>query len=73
LIDTDGSISGKRIQLKLKDKEMITKIYQNIKKANPNNPKVNYTKNLPYYYIRFDNIFPLRWKTSKFKNQEIRV
>ena len=73
LIDTDGSISCKRVQLKLKDKGLIYKIYKKIKEANPNEPKINYTKNLPYYYIRFDNLFPLRWKTNKFKNQEIPV
>lgn len=64
LIDTDGSVglNKKRVQLKLKNKEIIKEIFSKIKKANPNPPKINYTNNIPFYYIRFDNIFPLRLK-----------
>lgn len=68
LIDTDGSISNKRIQLKLKNQKIIKKIFSKIKEANPNPPKINYTNNIPFYYIRFDNIFPLRWKGTNFLN-----
>jgi hypothetical protein len=72
LIDTDGSIgkSKKRVQLKLKNQKIINEIYSRINQANPNPPKINYTNNIPFYYIRFDNIFPLRWKTATLLNQE---
>jgi hypothetical protein len=68
LIDTDGSVSQskKRIQLKLKNKKVIEEIFSLISHANPNPPKINYTNKIPFYYIRFDNIFPLRLKTINF-------
>ena len=68
LIDTDGSVdkSKKRIQLKLKNKDIINEIYLKVENANPNPPKINYTKNVPFYYIRFNNVFPLRWKQTSF-------
>ena len=67
LIDTDGHVtpSKNRIQLKLKNKNIINEIFSRIKHANPNPPKINYTNNVPFYYIRFDNIFPLRLKPRK--------
>lgn len=67
LIDTDGHVtpSKNRIQLKLKNQEIINEIFSRIKHANPNPPKINYTNNIPFYYIRFDNIFPLRFKPRK--------
>lgn len=67
LIDTDGSISHKRIQLKLKNENIIKQIFYLLKEdANSNPPKINYTDRVPYYYIRFDNIFPLRLKGTDF-------
>jgi len=67
LIDTDGHVtpSKNRIQLKLKNQAIINEIFSKIKKANPNPPKINYTNGIPFYYIRFDNIFPLRLKPQK--------
>ena len=67
LIDTDGHVtpSKNRIQLKLKNQQIINEIFTRIKHANPNSPKINYTKEVPFYYIRFDNIFPLRLKPRK--------
>ncbi len=64
LIDTDGSVSRRRIQLKLKNKIFINNVYFRLLEigANPNAPKVNYTCLVPFYYLRFDNIFPLRLK-----------
>lgn len=67
LIDTDGGVSNKRIQLKLKNESIIRQIFYKIKKdANSNPPKINYTNKIPFYYIRFDNIFPLRLKGTNF-------
>lgn len=68
LIDTDGSvgISKKRVQLKLKNNNIVEEIYEKIREANPNPPKINYTNGVPFLYIRFDNIFPLRWKPTAF-------
>jgi len=56
LIDTDGSVSGKRVQLKQREenflKELVRLLEINLNiKSNP--PKVNYTKGKPFYYIRF--------------------
>ncbi len=75
LIDTDGSIgpSKKRVQLKLKNNKIIQEIFSKIEKANPNPPKINYTDKIPFYYIRFDNIFPLRWKTNKFLKHKLPI
>jgi len=67
LIDADGHVtpSKNRIQLKLKNKDIIEEIFSKISHANPNPPKINYTNEVPFYYIRFDNIFPLRFKPRK--------
>jgi len=65
LIDTDGGVGKNRVQLKLKNQQVINEIFSRIKHANPNPPKINYTKGIPFYYIRFDNIFPLRLKSQK--------
>jgi intein/homing endonuclease len=56
LIDTDGSIKRKRVQLKQRDKYFLKELVRLLKKhfdiiSRP--PKVNYTKGKPYYYIRF--------------------
>jgi hypothetical protein len=56
LIDTDGSVVRKRVQLKQRDKDFLHEIVHLLKNhfgivSNP--PKVNYTKGKPYYYIRF--------------------
>ena len=56
LIDTDGSLTGKRVQLKQRDKNFLKELVRLLKKhfgiiSNP--PKVNYTEGKPYYYIRF--------------------
>ena len=64
LIDTDGHVKNNRIQLKQKNKkllETIQKILNDIG-LNCTNPKINYTNNKPYFYIRFDNNIPLRFK-----------
>lgn len=56
LIDTDGHIVNRRVQLKqrlrpfLQELVMLLERHFNIK-ANP--PKVNYTEGKPYFYIRF--------------------
>lgn len=70
LVDTDGHISGKRIQLKQKRLQLLKEISKLSKQLNLNCsiPKVNYTKNVPFYYIRFDNKIPLRWKTKNLLN-----
>ncbi len=70
LIDTDGSVSRKRIQLKLKDKEFLKELTKILEKLNtqPNPIKINYTNNIPFYYTRFDNIFPLRLKPINLLN-----
>ncbi|MFX0202332.1 MAG: LAGLIDADG family homing endonuclease [Candidatus Hodarchaeota archaeon] len=56
LIDTDGSLTRKRVQLKQRDKNFLKELVRLLKKhfdiiSTP--PKVNYTKGKPYYYIRF--------------------
>ena len=72
LIDTDGCVYGKRIQLKQKSYELLKKINQILNSFNLNcsEPKVNFTNNQPYYYIRFDNKILLRYKTNTFLNQK---
>ena len=64
LVDTDGSISYKRIQLKQKRFNLIKEINKLCQKLNLNcsDPKINYTNQIPFYYIRFDNKLPLRLK-----------
>jgi len=73
LVDTDGHIANKRIQLKQKRYQLLKelKLLLNKLKLNCSMPKINYTNNIPFYYIRFDNKIPLRWKTNKFLNQQI--
>lgn len=75
LVDTDGSIYRKRIHLKQKSHILLKKINKlsNKLKLNCSVPKVNYTNNIPYYYIRFDNNLPLRLKQKSFKSQNIRI
>ena len=56
LIDTDGSVSKNRVQLKQRDKGFLEELVRLLKenfgiRSNP--LKVNYTKGKPYYYIRF--------------------
>lgn len=56
LIDTDGYIDKKRVQLKQRDKGFLKELVRLLKKhfdiiSRP--PKVNYTEGKPYYYIRF--------------------
>lgn len=56
LIDTDGYIDKKRVQLKQRDENFLKELVRLLKKhfdiiSTP--PKVNYTKGKPYYYIRF--------------------
>lgn len=72
LVDTDGHIDNKRIQLKQKRYQLLKEIKElsNRLKLNCSEPKVNYTKNIPFYYVRFDNKIPLKWKTNKFLNQK---
>jgi len=64
LVDTDGSISYRRIQLKQKRFNLIKEINKLCQKFNLNcsDPKTNYTNKIPFYYIRFDNKLPLRLK-----------
>lgn len=64
LVDTDGSIDKNRIQLKQKSEILLKKLNKILRvlELNPNEPKVNYTNNKPFYYIRFDNNLPLRLK-----------
>lgn len=64
LIDTDGNIAHKRIQLKQKDNIFLENVSKELNKLNLNCsiPKVNYTNSLPFYYIRFNNGLPLRLK-----------
>ncbi|MFX1577468.1 MAG: LAGLIDADG family homing endonuclease, partial [Promethearchaeota archaeon] len=55
LIDTDGFIDKKRVQLKQKDKGFLKELVGLLKKhfgiiSRP--PKVNFTEGKPYYYIR---------------------
>jgi len=56
LIDTDGNVQNKIVQLKQRDEKFLKELVELLKKhfgimANP--PKVNYTEGKPYYYIRF--------------------
>ncbi len=56
LIDTDGSVSGKRVQLKQREENFLKEVVRLLEinlsiKSNP--PKVNYTEGKPFYYIRF--------------------
>lgn len=56
LIDTDGFIDKKRVQLKQRDKGFLKELVRLLKKdldISSTHPKVNYTKGKPYYYIRF--------------------
>ena len=64
LVDTDGSIYGKRIQLKQKRYNLIKEIEKLSKEfsLHCSSPKINYTNEIPFYYIRFDNKLPLRLK-----------
>jgi len=64
LVDTDGHVVGKRIQLKQKRYQLLKEIQELSERLDLNcsMPKVNYTNNIPFYYIRFDNKVPLRWK-----------
>lgn len=66
LVDTDGHVTGNRIQLKQKDKSFLEELFDLLQKLefNPNPPKVNYTNHIPFYYIRFDNNLPLRYRLS---------
>ncbi len=68
LVDTDGHVKEKRIQLKQKRLQLLKEIKELLDKLNLNcaTPKVNYTNNIPFYYIRFDNKIPLRWKGKIF-------
>ncbi|MAG07830.1 hypothetical protein CMI46_03385 [Candidatus Pacearchaeota archaeon] len=65
-VDTDGSISHKRIQLKQKSQTLLEDVKKSLIKLNlnPADVKINYTNNIPFYYIRFDNKLPLRLKQS---------
>jgi hypothetical protein len=61
LIDTDGSVLRRRVQLKQREREFLKELVRLLKThldiiSNP--PKVNFTDGKPYYYIRFpiDNI-----------------
>ena len=56
LIDTDGFIDKKRVQLKQRDKGFLKDLVRLLKRhfgiiSKP--PKVNYTEGKPYFYIRF--------------------
>ncbi len=66
LIDTDGSVYNKRIQLKQKSKILVVDIKKELEKMrlNPSEVKINYTNYIPFYYIRFDNKLPLRLKKA---------
>ncbi|MBR9701374.1 hypothetical protein GOV13_00455 [Candidatus Pacearchaeota archaeon] len=68
LVDTDGSTYNKRIQLKQKSRPLLKniRVLANRMGLNCSEPKVNYTNQKPYYYIRFDNRLPLRLKQSNF-------
>ena len=70
LVDTDGHISNKRIQLKQKRHQLLKEIKELSNQLNLNcsDPKINYTNQIPFYYIRFDNKLPLRWKTKNLLN-----
>ncbi len=66
LIDTDGSVSNNRIQLKQKSKIFLEELmnYILILGMNLSSVKVNYTDSKPFYYVRFDNNLPLRLKVK---------
>ena len=68
LVDTDGHICNKRIQLKQKRHQLLKEIKELSDGLNLNCsvPKINYTNNISFYYIRFDNKLPLRWKQKIF-------
>ncbi len=70
LVDTDGHVKGRRIQLKQKRHQLLKEIKELSERLNLNCsiPKVNYTNNIPFYYIRFDNKIPLRWKGINLLN-----
>jgi len=70
LVDTDGHVQKNRIQLKQKRFRLLKEIKELSGKLDLNCsiPKINYTNNIPFYYIRFDNKLPLRWKTKTFKS-----
>ena len=56
LIDTDGFLDKKRVQLKQRDRGFMKDLVRLLKKhfdIISNSPKVNYTEGKPYYYIRF--------------------
>jgi intein/homing endonuclease len=56
LIETDGSIYGKRVQLKQREENFLKELVQLLEKhldIKSNLPKVNYTEGKPFYYIRF--------------------
>ncbi|MFX1319464.1 MAG: LAGLIDADG family homing endonuclease [Promethearchaeota archaeon] len=56
LIDTDGSLTRKRVQLKQRDKNFLKELVRLLKKhfdIISRSPRVNYTDGKPYYYIRF--------------------
>jgi hypothetical protein len=64
LCDTDGSISGNKIHLKQKSKNLLLEIVEflNENGITCSYPKVNYTNGKPYYYIRMERKIPLRLK-----------
>lgn len=68
LVDTDGHVQKNRIQLKQKRLQLLKEIKDLSNRINLNcsTPKINYTNNIPFYYIRFDNKIPLRWKGKIF-------
>jgi len=56
LIDTDGSITGRRVQLKQRDENFLKELVQLLEKhfdIRSSPPRVNYTQGKPFYYIRF--------------------
>lgn len=56
LIDTDGYIDKKRVQLKQRDEGFLKEVVRLLKKhfdISASGPKVNFTEGKPYYYIRF--------------------
>ncbi len=68
LVDTDGSVYNKRIQLKQKRFNLIKGVSKLCDELNLNcsKIKINYTNKIPFYYIRFDNKLPLRLKGQNF-------
>lgn len=66
LVDTDGHVAGNMIQLKQKSKSLLEELKNYLYKfdMNPAPVKVNYTYAKPFYYIRFDNKWPLRFKNA---------